>query len=401
VTTTNATVTGTVNPNGSPTTYYFQWGTSVGYGNLTPLNSLPSQSTPSSIYGYLTDLTPDTTYHYRLVATNIAGTTLGADQQFTTQAQITINGHTFTYVVTNGAVTITAYAGPGGNVTIPSAIVGLPVTGIGNGAFYSYSYNSTLTGVTIPDTVTSIGDAAFKGCVGLTNVIITDSVTFLGDEAFNTCLGLQSLTIGKGITTIRGGGDRNMFGTFQGCVSLTHVTIPDNITNITSGSLHLGGSLGAFYFCSLTNVIIGKGLAYLGTGAFSYNTGLTAVYFQGNAPTPGRNMFGEDVFHVDPLAIAYYLPGTTGWGTTYAGIPAVLWNPTTQSANNNFVAGVSQFGFNIVGTADIPIVIEASADLAAGTWVPLQSCTLTNGSIYFSDPQSLILSARFYRIRSP
>jgi len=181
-----------------------------------------------------------------LVATNIAGTTLGTDQQFTTRASITIDGHTFTYLVTNGAVTITAYSGPGGNVTLPNTIAGLPVTAIGNGAFYSYAFNSTLTGVIFPNTVTSIGDAAFKGCEGLTNVIIPDSVTFLGNEAFCACQGLQSLTIGKGITTIRGGGDRNMFGTFQFCASLTRLTIPDNVTNITDGSLHLGGSLGAF-----------------------------------------------------------------------------------------------------------------------------------------------------------
>jgi hypothetical protein len=401
VTGTSATLLGTVNPNGAPATCYFEWGTTVAYGNLTPVVSLWGQSTPVTISPGLTDLGPSTTYHYRLVATNIAGSTFGADQDFTTLSQVTIDGHTFTYVATNGAVSIVGYAGPGGNVTIPSTIVGLPVTSIGDGAFYSLSSESNLTGVTIPNTVTSIGDRAFRQCGSLTNVVIPDSVTYLGDEAFCSCGSLASVTIGSGITTILGGGGRGMFGTFQFCASLTRVTIPDNVTNITDGSLHLGGSLGAFYFCSLTNVIIGKGLTYLGVGAFSYNTGLVGVYFQGNAPMPGRNMFGEDIFHVDDLAIAYYLPGTTGWGTTYAGIPAVLWNPATQSANNNFVAGVSQFGFNIVGTADIPIVIEGCTNPGGGAWVPLQSCTLTNGSIYFSDPQSSTLPARIYRIRSP
>jgi hypothetical protein len=65
--------------------------------------------------------------------------------------------------------------------------------------------------------------------------------------------------------------------------------------------------------------------------------------------------------------------------------------------------GVRQggFGFNINGTANIPLVIEASPDHLAGPWVSLQSCTLTNGSIYFRDPQWTNYPSRFYRIRSP
>ena len=61
----------------------------------------------------------------------------------------------------------------------------------------------------------------------------------------------------------------------------------------------------------------------------------------------------------------------------------------------------NQFGFNIAGTPDIPLVIEASAALAPASWIPLQTCTLTNGLLYFSDPQWTNYSKRFYRIRSP
>lgn len=294
-------------------------------------------------------------------------------------------------------VTIIAYAGPGGNVTIPNTIVGLPVTSIGNSAFFNLS---SLTGVAFPNTMTSIGDSAFYECVGLTNVVIPDSVTNLGDSAFSFCTSVANLAIGSGITTIRGGLDRGMYGTFMFC-NLTRLTIPDTVTNITDGPLSLGGGLGAFFGNNLTNVIVGKGLAFLGVGTFSYNTGLVAVYFKGNAPTPGENMFGQDLFHYDTLATAYYLPGTTGWSSNYAGIPTVLWNPQMQSGNNNFAAGASGFGFNVVGTADIPIVIEASANPGVGSWVPVQSCMLTNGSINFSDPQSMTIPARFYRIRSP
>src|SRR2546426_270064 len=90
------------------------------------------------------------------------------------------------------------------------------------------------------------------------------------------------------------------------------VLIPATIDGFT----HLGGALGAFYGCSgLTNVTIGKGLAYLGAGAFNYCNNLPSVYFQGNAPTLGIDYFGEDSFHPDELVTLYYLPGTTGWSS--------------------------------------------------------------------------------------
>ena len=61
----------------------------------------------------------------------------------------------------------------------------------------------------------------------------------------------------------------------------------------------------------------------------------------------------------------------------------------------------SPFGFTITGTTNIPVVVEASTNLRNGAWSPLQTCTLTNGSVYFSDPQWTNYPARFYRIRSP
>ena len=286
----------------------------------------------------------------------------------------------FAYTNTNGTITITGYTGPGGDVAIPAAIDGLPVTGIGDSAFYGLT---NLTGITIPASVTNLGDAAFAACVNLAH-----------------------LAIGKGITTIKGGYeqgyDKATWGTFMWCSSLTRLAIPDNVTKIGDGITHLGGALGAFYGCSgLTNVTIGKGLAYLGAGAFNYCNNLAGVYFQGNAPTLGIDYFGEDSFHPDELVTLYYLPGTTGWSSTYAGRPTKLWNPQAQTTDGSFGVRQNQFGFNIAGTPDIPLVIEASAALPAASWIPLHTCTLTNGLLYFSDPQWTNYSSRFYRIRSP
>src|SRR2546421_648462 len=92
----------------------------------------------------------------------------------------------FNYTVNNNAVTITAYTGPGGAVVIPSTIAGLPVVSIEQRAFDpGYTHNSAnVTSVTIPDSVTNIGDYAFYRCAGLTQVTIGNGVTFIGYQAF-------------------------------------------------------------------------------------------------------------------------------------------------------------------------------------------------------------------------
>jgi subtilase family serine protease len=86
---TTATLNGSVDPNGSATTYRFEYGTTIAYGSQSPVSdgSAGSGSSASPVSTGLSGLTPGTTYHYRLVATNTAGTTNGADQSFTTVAK--------------------------------------------------------------------------------------------------------------------------------------------------------------------------------------------------------------------------------------------------------------------------------------------------------------------------
>jgi hypothetical protein len=78
-----------------------------------------------------------------------------------------------------------------------------------------------------------------------------------------------------------------------------------------------------------------------------------------------------------------------------------LWNPSIQTTDASFGVLSNQFGFTISGTTNIPLVVEACTNLVSASWTPLQTCTLTNGSIYFSDPQWTISPTRFYRLRSP
>ncbi|MBQ6187816.1 MAG: leucine-rich repeat domain-containing protein [Prevotella sp.] len=108
-------------------------------------------------------------------------------------------------------------------MTIPSS-----VTTIGNSAFY---HCSSLTSVTIPRSVTSIGVGAFWGCTGLASVTIPNSVTGIGDFAFSYCSGLTSVTIGNSVTSISD-------YAFSGCSGLTSVTIPNSVTSIRDGAFY-------------------------------------------------------------------------------------------------------------------------------------------------------------------
>jgi hypothetical protein len=109
------------------------------------------------------------------------------------------------------------------------------------------------------------------------------------------------------------------------------------------------------------------------------------------------------VFRGDTNATVYFLPGTTGWPTspaTFGGLPTALWNPQAQTGDANFGVQSNLFGFNITGTTNISIVVEACTNLV-GAWIPLQSVSFTNGCFYFSDPQWTNYPGRFYRLRSP
>ena len=103
------------------------------------------------------------------------------------------------------------------DLTIPNS-----VTSIGDYVFYGCS---DLTSVTIPNSVTSIGRSAFEGCVGLTSVNIPNAVTSIGGSAFSGCSGLTSITIPNGVTSIK-------YSTFEGCSSLISITIPNSVTSI-------------------------------------------------------------------------------------------------------------------------------------------------------------------------
>ena len=136
----------------------------------------------------------------------------------------------FEFILNNTAVIVNNYKckGTAADVTIPSCYKGKPVTAINNAAFP----NSAVTSVTIPDSVTSIPDAAFVNCSQLTNISIPNSVTYIGFSAFDGCASLKSITLPSSLRTIGN-------SAFAGCPSLMTVTYPGSKTQwdaITKGS---------------------------------------------------------------------------------------------------------------------------------------------------------------------
>src|SRR5262249_20751656 len=82
VTSTSATLNGSVNPSSRATTWYFEYGTSTSYGSKTPAKDAGSGADAVGVAAGVTSLTPGRTYHFRVVATSDAGTSRGADRTF-------------------------------------------------------------------------------------------------------------------------------------------------------------------------------------------------------------------------------------------------------------------------------------------------------------------------------
>jgi len=278
-------------------------------------------------------------------------------------------------------------AGKGGSYLIPDS-----VTSIGQ---YAFADCSSLFSVTIPNNVTSIGDWAFLDCTSLASITIPNSVTDIGAGAFGGCTTMVAITVDSLNSTYS-----SMAGVLFDKSQTTLIHYPEvKAGGYTIPNSVIGTGIRAFFCCTnLTSVTIPNSVTRLGNWAFDGCTKLVGVYFKGNAPS-----IYADAFDGASTATVYYLPGITGWSTTYGGRPTALWKPLVLVLTSDASFGVrtNQFGFNIAWTSGQAVVVEACTDLAHPTWSPLQTNTLIGDSFYFSDPQWTNYPGRFYRLRSP
>jgi hypothetical protein len=286
----------------------------------------------------------------------------------------------FTYGTNNGTIIITGYTGPGGPVNIPDAVNGLPVTVVGDAVF---KQKFSVTGMTIPSSVTSIGNWAFA-YTSVTNLLIPNSVTNLGDYVMYSCYSLTSVVVPGSV------GNIGAFG-FSDCIHLQAITLLDGVSSIGTN---------AFADDNFGSIIIPGSVTNLAYEAFAGCYSLSSLYFEGDAPYADPYAF----YSTPGPVTAYYLPNANGWQATlgvHPAVPTAIWTPLqVVTDDGNFGFQNNKFGFTVSGSINDVVVVEACTNLANPTWSYVNVVTLTGGAVLFSDARWTNYPSRFYRVRS-
>ena len=248
---------------------------------------------------------------FLIVLALMMATWAGLAEETSQEPEVLTSGDYEYIVQEDGTAEITRYRGKDKQLTIPATLDGHKIASIGETAF---SWCTSLTDITIPDSVTNIGQNPFKHCDKLISINVSpehpdlatiDGVLFskpdkrlicypcaytdisytiptgtliIGDYAFNSCSTLTSIMIPDSVTSI------GEFA-FTNCSSLASVTIPDSVTSIGDG---------AFYSCSsLTSITIPESVTSIGDYAFDSCSSLTSITIPDSVTSIGKDAFAE------------------------------------------------------------------------------------------------------------
>lgn len=214
-----------------------------------------------------------------------------------TEQEASYKGYKYAYRVDDGNATITKFLGPDDSanpgpydIDIPEKLDGYTVTGLGKDSFsiddlYSPLYeihHTKIHSVTIPQSVTSIGDSAFAGCHNLVSLTINDAATSIGRRAFAECPLTTTLELGENITTIGN-------SAFYDCRGLKNVTIPQSVTSIGDSAFGECSSLETLSF----GENIKTNIETIGDDAFYYCIELESVTIPQSVTSIGNDAFGQ------------------------------------------------------------------------------------------------------------
>ena len=185
-------------------------------------------------------------------------------------ANAAVNSSDWLYTVSGRTVIINGYSGSGGSVSVPDTLSSLPVTEISDNAFMNCK---TITSITLPDSIKSIGTKAFANCSELNSVYLSGSVSSIGKLAFYNCEKLSYISVESAnqyFSSLNGVLFDKQKTTLIQCPQKRSgsYTIPDGVTAIEDR---------AFENCrSITEIIIPKGVKSIGYASFS-NTGIKSI----------------------------------------------------------------------------------------------------------------------------
>ena len=417
VTVSSATLNGSVDPNGRPTNWYFEYGTSTSYGSQTSTKSAGSGSSPSGVSAQVTGLSAGKTYHFRLVATSDGGTTHGADATFVTSSAPS--------VTTDDASSIAPTSARLNGTVTSNGLATSWYFQYGTGTNYgsktsTHSVGSGATGQTVSVAVSGLKRAT----VYHFRIVASNSggTTIGGDRTFSTSLapGVQTgpaQAIGVGGATLTGTvdsrgratkwwfeyGTTSQYGSKTPTKNAGSASGPQNLSAAVTGLSAATGYHFRLVASSDAGTTAGADQTFTTLGVTLTTSTREVVYggrirLQGVVPTLAAGeqvtVFAQPYGRSSPFSVATVLSGAGGgWsylarptiGTLYQagwqggtsapviiGVhPAISLVRTSTGKLATHVRGAKSFGFRFV---------KLQRRTAAGTWVTVTPLRLNRKS---------------------